>query len=180
MTRFRNNLGILSLMVVISICDIPALAIESHPSGQSPEPLEARTNLLQLGSQIRNTSFDCSHLVHSLYERVGLQYPYATSRTLYRGVEEFKRVVQPKSGDLVVWPGHVGIVVDPSQHSFLSALRMGVKTSSYISGYWKHRGPPRFFRFAFSADKTSELDRTGNPIPSSPSPRIQNGISVSP
>ena len=180
MTSINNNLGILNLMVAVFIFGLPAFAIETPPPTENPEPLVARTNLLQLGSQLHNTSFDCSHLVHSLYERVGLLYPYATSRTLYRGVEEFKRVVQPNSGDLVVWPGHVGIVVDPSQHRFLSALRMGVKTSSYISGYWKHRGPPRFFRFAFSAEKSSDLDRTDNPIPGSTSPRLQNGISVSP
>jgi len=170
MINSRNNPWIPSLLVVVFVSGLPALAIESSPRTQIPEPSVARTNLLQLGSQLRNTGFDCSHLVHSMYERVGLHYQYATSRTLYRGVEEFQRVAQPISGDLVVWPGHMGIVVDPSQHSFLSALRMHVKTSSYISGYWKHRGVPRFFRFAFSPDRSSELDRTGSPVLGSSSP----------
>lgn len=174
MTNSRNNLWILSLLVVVFVSGLPALAIESSPQTQTPEPWVARTNLLQLGSQLRNTTFDCSHLVHSMYERVGLHYQYATSRTLYRGVEEFQRVAQPISGDLVVWPGHMGIVVDPLQHSFLSALRMRVKTSSYISGYWTHRGVPRFFRFAFSPQGSSELDRKGRPILDSLSPGTLN------
>jgi hypothetical protein len=148
MKTIKNNLEILTLFLVVFICGLPAMAIESPAPAEDSAPWTAQTNLLQLGSQIHSTSFDCSHLVHALYERVGLRYPYATSRTLYRGIEEFQRVLEPISGDVVVWRGHMGIVVDPAQHSFLSALKTRVKTSSYISGYWKHRGTPRFFRFA--------------------------------
>ena len=147
---------ILSLLLAVFGCGMPALAIESPTPIQSTEPGVAQTTLLQLGSQLQFTNFDCSHLVHSLYERVGLHYQYATSHTLYRGIEEFQRVLQPISGDVVVWRGHMGIVVDPSRHSFLSALKTRVKTSSYISGYWKHRGPPRFFRFAPSVERPNQ------------------------
>jgi len=153
MKTVKKNLGILRLFLVAFGFGLPALAMESPAPTQSNEPRVAQTNLLQLGAQLQSTNFDCSHLVHSLYERVGLHYQYATSRTLYRGVEEFQRVLQPISGDVVVWRGHMGIVVDPATHSFLSALRMHVKTSSYISGYWRHRGPPRFFRFAPSVER---------------------------
>ena len=148
MKTIKNNLEILTLFLVVFVCGLPALAMESPTPAEGSAPWTAQTNLLQLGSQIHSTSFDCSHLVHALYDRVGLRYPYATSRTLYRGIEEFQRVLEPISGDVVVWRGHMGIVVDPAQHSFLSALKTRVKTSSYISGYWKHRGTPRFFRFA--------------------------------
>jgi hypothetical protein len=180
MKTVKNNLGVLSLFLVVFVRGMPALAIESPTPAQSTEPRAAQSNLLQLGSQLRITSFDCSHLVHTLYERVGLHYQYATSRTLYRGIEEFQRVPQPKSGDVVVWRGHMGIVVDPSQHSFLSALRKRVKISSYISEYWKRRGPPRFFQFAFSGERPRELDRTGASIPDSNSPRPPNGMLISP
>jgi cell wall-associated NlpC family hydrolase len=156
MKIIKNSLKILILFLVVFACRLRALAIESPASADSSVPLAAQTDLLQLGSQIHSTSFDCSHLVHALYERVGLHYPYATSRTLYGGIEEFKRVPEPISGDVVVWRGHMGIVVDPAQHSFLSALKARVKTSSYISGYWKHRGTPRFFRFAASAGKSDQ------------------------
>jgi cell wall-associated NlpC family hydrolase len=156
MKTVQNNLGIVSLLLVVFGCGLSALAMESPTPTQSTEPKVAQTNLLQLGAQLQSTSFDCSHLVHSLYERVGLHYQYATSRTLYRGIEEFQRVPQPISGDVVVWRGHMGIVVDPAQHSFLSALKRRVKISSYISGYWKHRGPPRFFRFALSVERPNQ------------------------
>jgi hypothetical protein len=170
----KNILGIPILLLVVSVCGLPALAMESIPPTQSTEPWVAQTDLLQLGSQLQFTSFDCSHLVHSLYDRVGLHYPYATSRTLYRGIEEFQRVQQPRSGDVVVWRGHMGIVVDPLQHSFLSALRTRVKISSYVSGYWKHRGSPRFFRFAISAKRPEGLGRKDTPIPSTTSHRNLN------
>lgn len=90
---------------------------------------------------------DCSHLVHYLYSRSGLDYVYADSVTLYEGVAKFRRVTRPQEGDVIVWRGHVGIVVDPDQHSFVSALRTGVKVSSYESQYWKRRGIPRFYRY---------------------------------
>lgn len=169
--------GMLCIFLVAFVCCLPAFAVEPPTPTKSTEPLAAQTFLPQLGSQLRITSFDCSHLVHALYERVGLHYEYATSRTLYRGIEAFQRVLQPNTGDLVVWRGHTGIVVDPSQHSFLSALRTGVKTSSYISRYWKHRGPPRFFRFALLIEKPKgkDLDPTGKPIPASV-PSASSGI----
>lgn len=108
---------------------------------------DARSLLLLIGEQIRETELDCSHFVQYLYEQAGLYYGYAPSRVLYDGMEGFKRVLHPKAGDLIVWRGHVGIVVDPAEATFLSALRSGVKTSSYQSHYWKRRGKPRFFRY---------------------------------
>jgi cell wall-associated NlpC family hydrolase len=165
----QEKIGILGLFLAVFGWGVPAFAVESTPPAQSIETPAAEILRLQLGPQQHIANFDCSHLVHALYERVGLHYQYATSHALYRGIEEFQRVPQPESGDLVVWRGHTGIVVDPSQHSFLSALKTGVKTSSYISRYWKRLGPPRFFRFAFSVEKSKEeeLDQTGKPTPAS-------------
>jgi len=111
---------------------------------KKPDP---RSILLELGAQIRETELDCSHFVQYLYEQAGLYYGYAPSRSLYEGMEGFKRVLHPKAGDLIVWQGHVGIVVDPGETTFLSALRSGVKISSYESNYWKRRGKPRFLRY---------------------------------
>jgi hypothetical protein len=156
MKTIKGSLVILSLLLVVFGCGFPVLAIESSALTQSTEASVAQNNLLQLGSQLESTSFDCSHLVHSLYERAGLHYQYATSRALYRGIGEFRRVAEPISGDVVVWQGHMGIVVDPSQHSFLSELKRRVKISSYISSYWRHRGTPRFFRFTPSVEKANQ------------------------
>ena len=90
---------------------------------------------------------DCSHLVHEVYRRAGYDYPYATSFSLYAGVRSFVRVETPQPGDLIVWPGHVGIVFDPGRHTFYSSLSSGLGVDSYVSRYWRGRGPARFYRF---------------------------------
>lgn len=90
---------------------------------------------------------DCSHLVHAIYERAGLPYTYAPSSDIYAGIEGFERVKQPEPGDLVVWRGHVGIVVKPSQHLFFSYLTSGPGVDDYSASYWKKRGHARFYRY---------------------------------
>ena len=108
---------------------------------------DAKSLLLLIGQRIHETELDCSHFVQYLYEQAGLYYGYAPSRTLYDGMEGFKRVAHPRAGDLIVWRGHVGIVVDPEETTFLSALNSGVKVSSYRSHYWLRRGKPHFLRY---------------------------------
>jgi hypothetical protein len=90
---------------------------------------------------------DCSHLVHAIYERAGFPYTYAPSGDLYIGTDEFRRVAQPQAGDLIVWLGHAGIVVNPREHTFYSALRSGLHVQEYDSPYWKRRGSPHFLRY---------------------------------
>lgn len=124
-----------------------------------PVPV-AREVVLHLGRQLRWAGLDCSHLVHHIYERAGLPYDYATSRDLYDGVDAFRRVYDPVPGDIIVWRGHVGIVVDPDEHSFLSALRSGVKVSAYDAKYWKLRGRPRFYRYSLQGDEAPEWTPT--------------------
>jgi len=92
-------------------------------------------------------AFDCSHFVHGIYERAGLPYEYASSSDLYAGIDEFRRVARPQPGDLAVWRGHAGIVVNPVRHSFFSVLSSGPGVASYDSPYWKQRGRPHFFRY---------------------------------
>jgi hypothetical protein len=102
---------------------------------------------------------DCSHLVHKLYEQAGHPYPYASSLDLYQGTAPFLRVRYAHPGDLVVWRGHVGIVVNPREHSFFSTTRSGARTQNYSSAYWRGRGYPRFFRYLTKSplkDGTSE------------------------
>jgi hypothetical protein len=90
---------------------------------------------------------DCSHLVHEIYSRAGFSYSYAPSSDLYAGTSEFRRVPAPQVGDLIVWRGHAGIVVNPAQHVFFSALSSGLGTDSYDAPYWKSRGRVRFYRY---------------------------------
>jgi cell wall-associated NlpC family hydrolase len=90
---------------------------------------------------------DCSHLVHDIYARAGFPYDYVTSRELYIGSAHFTRVSVPQTGDLVVWRGHVGIVIDSKRHSFFSFVTSGPDTQFYDSPYWRSRGLARFFRY---------------------------------
>ena len=166
MLRYFKRAALFGIGLVAIICGMP---MRSHaqqvarPRAPRYRPSTAKSNdvyylsqsessdphsfLISMGSQIRETELDCSHFVQFLYEQAGLYYGYTPSKVLYEGIKDFKRVMHPKAGDLIVWPGHVGIVVNPNETTFLSALRSGVKTASYESNYWKRRGRPRFLRY---------------------------------
>jgi len=109
----------------------------------------------------RSSERDCSHLVHAIYERAGFPYTYASSSELYIGVEGFQRVARPQPGDLVVWRGHVGIVIRPLRHVFFSFLREGPGIDDYEAPYWTIRGHPRFYRYLKSAPCPGCPLRTG-------------------
>jgi hypothetical protein len=111
---------------------------------------------------------DCSHVVHEFYLDAGFEYPYASSFEIYTGNENFARVKMPRAGDLIAWPGHVGIVVDPQEHSFYSLVSTGLETQYYDGPYWKSRGRPRFYRYKIvgasilNARKTLPPQRNSN------------------
>ena len=90
---------------------------------------------------------DCSHLVHQTYLDAGFEYPYASSFELYAGSDNFERVRHPQPGDLIVWPGHVGIVLEPLEHRFYSLVSTGLEAQNYQGTYWRSRGRPRFYRY---------------------------------
>jgi hypothetical protein len=121
---------------------------------------------------------DCSHLVHLLYARAGLIYPYEDSRVLYRGIAGFERVKTPQPGDLAVWLGHVGIVLSPEDKTFLSSVRSGIITETWTAAHWKRRGRPRFLRYRISEATNVTLlaaimDRnTVSPLDSAERPQI--------
>ena len=147
------------LMFVLLCLAVPAArAQENQHKTTGPRPLTRDEGLAILGAALdfrhhASSSSDCSHLVHALYERAGFKYGYASSSDLYAGIDEFRRVANPQPGDLVVWPGHAGIVVNPAQHSFFSLLRSGPGVDSYDSPYWKERGRPRFLRYVKSVPR---------------------------
>jgi NlpC/P60 family len=106
---------------------------------------------------------DCSHLVHQAYLDAGFEYPYANSFELYAGNENFQRVRHPRAGDLIVWPGHVGIVLDPMEHSFYSLVSTGLEAQDYLGTYWKARGKARFYRY--KVEKAQILTAVRTPAP---------------
>ena len=142
----------------------PSLQVGTRTSGQKaqvkPAPAippgyrllslkEGRTIVQEMSwaDDEEGLSPDCSHLVHKLYEQAGHPYPYASSLDLYRGTGPFLRVRYAHPGDLVVWRGHVGIVMNPREHSFFSTTSSGARTENYRSAYWRARGYPHFFRY---------------------------------
>src|SRR4051812_1149505 len=139
----------------------PAAKAEADDYGNtvlvSPEQGEALAAFaLQSERRIRPKP-DCSHLVHLIYARAGLTYPYEDSRVLYRGVSDFKRVKTPQAGDLAVWLGHVGIVLSPEDKTFLSSVRSGIITESWTAPHWVRRGRPRFYRYRVGPDADMNL-----------------------
>jgi hypothetical protein len=163
--RFHAKSALLLLPCLLTIT--AALAQQGSPSGayraprgnrdlqhkpMGPRMLTRDEGLAILGAALDSRHHadlpsDCSHFVHGLYARAGFHYEYASSSDLYAGTGEFRRVANPQPGDLAVWPGHAGIVVNPAQHSFFSVLRSGPGVDSYDSPYWNQRGRPRFYRY---------------------------------
>jgi hypothetical protein len=152
-----------ALLLLLCAAGFPALAQKQGGSSRTDQTTReasarpAKPLSLDEGLAILNAALDsrhradftsdCSHFVHRLYQRAGFPYAYAPSSDLYAGIDEFQRVTKPQPGDLAVWHGHAGIVVNPAQHSFFSLLSSGAGVDSYDSPYWRHRGRPRFFRY---------------------------------
>ena len=122
---------------------------------------------LRYGQSLR--AEDCSPLAHYIYQRAGLSYDYASSSSLYNGAPAFERVSTPQPGDLVVWRGHVGIVVNSEDATFYSSLSKGPGTDSYESTYWLNRGPARFYRYDSSDNDAPHAVTTSAPPPQTPS-----------
>jgi NlpC/P60 family len=101
---------------------------------------------------------DCSHLVHQALTSAGLVYPYATSFEIFAGIPQFRRVSTAQPGDLIVWRGHVGLVVDSEQRTFFSRTGSGPRTDEYTSDYWRGRGRPRFYRYVVGDRKLALLE----------------------
>jgi hypothetical protein len=162
--------GIATLLCALSVCALHAQDSDyRHPetsnnrqtanTDQDPAnrdlSLDDRLSIMAAALDARGrlrSERDCSHLVHAIYEEAGFPYGYAPSSVIYAGTEGFVRVKQPQPGDLVVWKGHVGIVIKPSQHIFFSYKRSGPGTDDYEASYWKSRGRPRFYRYVKNAD----------------------------
>src|SRR6266481_4437499 len=121
---------------------------------------------------------DCSHLVHQTYLSAGFEYPYASSFELYAGSENFERVRKAQPGDLIVWPGHVGIVLEPLEHSFYSQVSTGLEAQNYLGPYWKSRGRPRFYRYKVESTETMTAAKAGTPArpPNSTKPQDTEAV----
>jgi hypothetical protein len=171
----RSLLLILETMSLVCVCGIAA----ATAAPQDTRPARGSETDVRLLSREEGRSIvhmawqaelpadgmrDCSHVVHQIYADAGFEYPYASSLDIYVGNESFVRVKTAHAGDVIAWPGHVGIVVDPLQHSFYSLVRTGLDTQDYESPYWKSRGRPRFYRYRVeNGGVVTAADTTGAP-----------------
>ena len=122
------------------------------------------------GEETFRDAQDCSHLVHQIYTEAGYDYAYASSFDLYAGHGSFRRVRHAQAGDLIAWPGHVGIVLDSARHSFYSLVRSGLQAEDYLSPYWRSRGRARFYRYVVATGseiRTAKVTRPAPPTESS-------------
>jgi hypothetical protein len=113
---------------------------------------------------------DCSHLIQEIYRLAGFPYAYASSFDLYSGGGHFARVHNAQPGDLIVWPGHVGLVVDPAEHSFYSSVNTGLETEDYSSPYWRGYGTARFYRYRTEESGTLTAAATRHTPRNAPEP----------
>jgi cell wall-associated NlpC family hydrolase len=152
---------VLTVFAALLLCPLPAAA--SQEGRRESYRLITRDEGLAIVDAIsdhhrslrgKRAKPDCSHLVNDIYDLAGFPFPYAKSADLYRGHASFVRVSAPQPGDLIVWRGHVGLVLDPQQHFFYSSLRFGLETEDYTSAYWRRRGTPRFYRYRAASDQT--------------------------
>jgi NlpC/P60 family len=161
---------VLTIFAALFLCPPPAAASQESP--REAYRLLTRDEGLAIVDAIsdhhrslrgKRANPDCSHLVNDIYDLAGFPYPYAKSADLYRGQASFVRVSAPQPGDLIVWRGHVGLVLDPRQHFFYSSLRSGLDTEDYTSAYWRRRGNPRFYRYRAAGDPTILTARQATP-----------------
>lgn len=148
--RYRLILAALCLAIASPAFGQDAPPPSVHTPGPRPITKTEARKILATISTVNtdpDSETDCSHFVHDVYEQAGFPYEYLTSSDLYIGSVNFTRVHKPQPGDLVVWRGHVGIVLDPKEHSFFSAVRTGPDTQFYDSPYWHSRGIARFYRY---------------------------------
>jgi hypothetical protein len=159
--RSTLKFALLFLCLLVAIAGPAAKAETNDDYGQtvllSPEQGEALAAFASQSEKRMRPKPDCSHLVHLLYARAGLIYPYEDSRVLYRGVSDFQRVKTPQAGDLVVWLGHVGIVLSTEEKTFISSVHSGILTESWKAPHWVRRGRPRFYRYRIGPETDMNL-----------------------
>jgi len=149
--RSVNPLFVMFVMVFALHSETVAATVEPDARLLTRAEGEALVDLA-LEHPVPSRRLDCSHLVHQVLTDAGLTYTYATSFEIFAGVSQFRRVSRAQPGDLIVWPGHVGLVVDEGQGRFFSATRRGIRTDEYNKNYWRRRGHPRFYRYVVGKD----------------------------
>ncbi len=93
--------------------DIPALITLAHSYLDTPYLWGGNTQ----------AGLDCSGLIHILWRRFGVHVPRDSQQQ--EQAEGWQTVTEPYAGDLVFWPGHVGLMIDATRllHANAHAMR---------------------------------------------------------
>ena len=81
---------------------------------------------------------DCSGFTKHVMDRCGVKIPAGSAYQKDAGVGVDKS--QAQAGDLVVWKGHVGLVVDSNKNMIDAGSGSVPKIRSYETDYWRSRG----------------------------------------
>jgi cell wall-associated NlpC family hydrolase len=90
---------------------------------------------------------DCSHFVWEVIKAAGHpQAPYVSTSHV-PGSAYYSGVDVPAAGDIILWDGHMGIILDTTTGIFIGAQSGGVDEASYKNGYWAKRSH-KFYRYS--------------------------------
>jgi hypothetical protein len=109
----------------------------------------AAESWMTLHGHVSHDMVDCSHFVVAVLQgsvAPGFRYIVADE---FMTSPSFYRVDTAEAGDLVHWPGHIAIVLDPAQGTFIgSQTSTGVDKTSYKTDvYWSGRSHRTFLRY---------------------------------
>jgi cell wall-associated NlpC family hydrolase len=97
---------------------------------------------------LKDDMMDCSEFVYQSYHNAGFStFPALSSKSMST---ELKEVTEPQAGDIVYWSiGHVAIVEDPAQGTFLGAqsAKSGLRRDNYKTGWWSRQAGRKFLRY---------------------------------
>lgn len=109
----------------------------------------AAEDWMSRNGHVSHDSVDCSHfLLAVLNASVAPHFRYLRADE-YLTSPSFSLVTTPEAGDLVHWPGHIAVVINPTTGTFIgSQTSTGVDLANYKTNpYWSGRTHRVFLHF---------------------------------
>jgi cell wall-associated NlpC family hydrolase len=107
---------------------------------------QIRTEIVRYAERFLGTphdEMDCSHFVYYVYKHFLPNFPYMPS-SRYLESPLFRHIgsSEMKPADLILWNGHIAVLVNPIQGSFIgSQTSTGVAVATMSNPYWQQRRP---------------------------------------